>query len=443
MREPASRRRPPPAVTATVVALDDAGRGVVHENGRRLVVDGALVGERIVCRPRRGRRQSHRAELMEVLEASTTRGEPVCEHFGVCGGCRLQHMPGGEQVAWKQRTLARAFAEQAGVEPEAYLDPLTGPTRGYRRHARLGVKYVPGKGGTLVGYREKHGGKLAELAICATLEPRVGREIANIRRMIDRLEIRHRIPQLEVAMGDTGTALVLRHLEALSPVDRGVLREFAVSRDWQLYLQPGGPDSVRPLWPDEPSPLRYALPDFDLEFEFLPLDFIQVNAAMNRLVVREAARHLDLRADSRVLDLFCGIGNFTLAMARGAAYVTGIEGDAGLVSRALGNARRNRIDNVRFVGADLGRADVFWDWRREGWDRLLLDPPRSGAAQVLAALQAPLPQRIVYVSCNPHTLATDTALLVHGKGYHLLHAGVVDMFPHTAHCEAMAVFELG
>ena len=426
-----------------MLALDDAGRGVVHAHGRRLAVDGALPGERIVCRPHRGRRRAHRAELVSVLEASATRVDPVCAHFGACGGCRLQHMPGDAQLDWKQRALALAFTEHAGVEPETYLDPLTGPTTGYRRHARLGVKYVPGKGGTLVGYREKHGGKLAELTTCATLEPRVGREIANIRRMLDGLEIRHRIPQLEVAMGDSDTALVLRHLEQVSAVDGGVLRDFAAARDWQLHLQPGGPDSVQPLWPREPPPLSYALPDFDLVFEFLPLDFIQVNAAMNRLLVREAARHLDLRADSRVLDLFCGIGNFTLVMARVAAQVTGIEGDASLVSRSLGNARRNRIDNVRFALADLGRTDVDWDWQHERWDRLLLDPPRSGAAHVLGALRAPLPQRIVYVSCNPQTLARDSALLVHRKGYHFLHAGVVDMFPHTARCEAMAVFELG
>lgn len=428
-------------MVATVEALDSAGRGVVHMDGRSMLVEGALVGERVVCRPRKGRRQSRHANLVEVLEAANTRVEPVCAHFGVCGACRLQHMASDVQLAWKQETLHRAFLEHGRLEPEAFLEPLIGPTTGYRRRARLGVKYVPGKGGALVGFREKFGAKLAELDACATLEPRVGGEIANIRRMIDKLDSRARIPQLEVAMGDTGTALVLRNLEPLSENDRMVLEEFVRDRDWQLYLQPGAPESVEPLWPADPPPLFYALPEFDIELEFLPLDFIQVNAAMNHLLVRAAVEHLDLRADSRVLDLFCGIGNFTLAVARKAAHVTGVEGDATLVSRALGNARRNRIENATFANADLTRFDGEWDWWRGEWDRMLLDPPRSGAEEVLGALGKRLPQRIVYVSCNPETLASDAALLVNHKGYRLRHARVVDMFPHTGHCEAMAVFE--
>jgi len=216
---------------------------------------------------------------------------------------------------------------------------------------------------------------------------------------------------------------------------------FVRQRDWQLYLQPGGPDSVQALWPARPPPLSYTLPDFDLELEFLPTDFIQINASVNHALVRAAVEHLDVHADSRVLDLFCGIGNFTLAVARRAASVTGVEGDAALVSRALGNARRNRIDNVSFVRADLGRDDGQWDWWRQEWDRLLLDPPRSGAGVVLSVLGGRLPQRIVYVSCNPDTLARDAGLLVHGRGYGLSRACVVDMFPHTTHCEVIAVFD--
>ena len=290
-------------------------------------------------------------------------------------------------------------------------------------------------------------------------------------------------------MGDAGTALVLRHLEPLLESDREELVAFVRERDWQLHLQPGGPDSVQPLWPADPAPLTYKLPEFDLDLAFLPMDFIQVNAEMNRrmiaravelldpregdrvldlfcglgnftlpiatlpmdfiqvnaavnkLLVSAAVHHLDLRADSRVLDLYCGIGNFTLAVARRAAEVTGVEGSAALVSRALGNARRNRVENVSFECADLDRFDGGWDWWRQQWDRLLLDPPRSGAGEVLSALGENLPLRIVYVSCNPESLARDAELLVHQKGYRLSHAGVIDMFPHTAHCEAMAVFD--
>ena len=432
-------------MVATVEALDDAGRGVVHIDGSPVLVEGALTGERVICRPRKRRRQVHQADLVEVLEAANDRVEPVCPHFHVCGGCRLQHMPADAQLALKQQNLLRALDEHAHLEPDALLDPLTGPSTAYRRRARLGVKYVPGKGGTLVGFREKNGAKLAELGACAILESRVGDAIQDIRRTLDELDVRHRIPQLEVAMGDTGTALILRHLEPLSQGDRNLLVKFARERDWQLYLQPGGPDSVHALWPAEPPPLTYTLPDFDLSFEFLPTDFIQINAAVNHALVRAAVDHLDVHADSRVLDLFCGIGNFTLAVARRAASVTGVEGDAALVSRALGNARRNQLDNVSFVGADLSRVDGQWDWWREEWHRLLLDPPRSGASEVLNALGGPpggqLPQRIVYVSCNPDTLARDAGLLVHEKGYRLRRACVVDMFPHTTRCEAIAVFE--
>ena len=432
-----------PTVVATVESVDDAGCGVVRIDGKSLLVDGALSGESVICRPRRGRRQGHRADLVEVLEAAPARVEPACPHFGQCGGCRLQHMPGDAQLVLKEEGLLRALREHGDVEPDTVLTPLTGPGTGYRRRARLGVKHVPGKGGTLVGFREKHGAKLAVLDACTILEPGVGESIGSLRRMLDELSISNRIPQLEVSMGDSATALVLRHLDPLSESDTRVLVDFVRARGWQLYLQPGGPDSVHPLWPENPAPLAYRLPEFDLELAFLPSDFVQVNATMNRILVAAAIRHLDLRPDSRVLDLFCGIGNFTLAAARRGADVTGIEGSAALVSRARSNANRNRIDNVDFVAADLVDVDSNLPWWRDGWDRLLLDPPRSGAGQLLSALVGRLPRRIVYVSCNPQTLARDAGLLVHEQGYRLRHVGVVDMFPHTSHCEAMAVFDGG
>lgn len=432
-----------PTVVATVESVDDTGSGVVRIDGRSLLVDGALSGESVICRPRRGRRQGHRADLVEVLEASPARVEPTCPHFGQCGGCRLQHMPGDAQLTLKEEGLLRALREHGDVEPDTVLAPLTGPGTGYRRRARLGVKHVPGKGGTLVGFREKHGAKLAVLDACAILEPGVGESIGSLRRMLDALSISNRIPQLEVSMGDSATALVLRHLDPLSESDTRVLVDFVRARGWQLYLQPGGPDSVHPLWPGDPAPLSYQLPEFDLELAFLPSDFVQVNGAMNRILVAAAIRHLDLRPDSRVLDLFCGIGNFTLAAARQGAAATGVEGSAALVSRARANANRNRIDNADFVAADLIDVTADLPWWRDAWDRLLLDPPRSGAGQLLNALDGRLPRRIVYVSCNPQTLARDAGALVHGQGYRLLHVGVVDMFPHTSHCEAMAVFDRG
>jgi len=437
-------RAPVPATQVTVEALDEAGRGIVRIDGRAVLVEGALEGETIVCRARKRRRQVQQADLLEVREAAPSRIDPVCRHFDTCGGCRIQHMSHDAQLALKQQGLLRAFSAHGGLAPDTLVEALAGSPQGYRRRARLGVKYVPGKGGALVGFREKQGAKLAELETCAVLEPRVGGEIKNIRRLIDKLTISHRIPQLEIAMGDAGTALVLRHLEPLSESDCETLVAFVRERDWQLYLQPAGPDSVAPLWPVNPPPLSYALPAFDLEFEFLPMDFIQVNAAMNHALVGVAMKHLDLHADCRVLDLFCGIGNFSLAVARhGVAQVLGVEGDPGLVARAAHNARRNRIDNASFVSADLNRMEEQWSWRRETWDRLLLDPPRSGAGEVLSALDGQLPQRIVYISCNPQSLARDAEFLVRRKAYRLSHAGIVDMFPHTAHCEAIAVFDRG
>lgn len=438
-----SRGAPAATLVARVEAIDTSGCGIVDIDGRKLQVDGALFGEKVLLAPARGRRRRHQARLVEVLEAASARVSPVCPHFGVCGGCGLQHMPAGAQLELKQRRLLGVLEEHGRVQPDALLAPLTGASTGYRRRARLGVKHVPGKGGVLVGFRERWSSKLAELEACAILEARVGDALASLRESLDRLDIRQRIPQIEVAMGDADTAMIVRHLEPLGERDRDVLIDLARARGWQLYVQPGGPDSIEALWPERPAPLSYALPDFDLVLEFLPSDFVQVNAAMNRALVRTAIHHLDLRADSRVLDLFCGIGNFTLAAARRAARVTGVEGDAALVARARRNARRNRITNAAFAHDDLNSVDGRWRWRQERFDRLLLDPPRTGAGVALAALGADLPERIVYVSCNPETLARDAGDLVHRAGYRLGHVGVVDMFPHTMHCEAMAVFTRG
>ncbi len=436
---PAAHRTQPADVVVTVEGLDASGCGLVRIDGHTLLVDGVHVGERVLVRRRRGRRWRNRAELVKVLVAAQDRAEPACAHFGTCGGCALQHMSSRAQLAFKQQRLVRTLVEHGDVTPEVLLEPLTGDSTGYRRRARLGVKYVPGKG-ALAGFREKNTAKLAELTACAVLEARVGDAIGDLRRVLDTLEVRHRIPQLEVAMGDSETALVLRHLQPLSTRDRARLLDFVRARDWQLYLQPGGPESIEPLWPEEPAPLCYALPDFDLELEFLPTDFIQINAAMNRALVGAAVQHLDIRPTSRVVDLYCGIGNFTLAAARRAAGVLGVEGDARLISRARANAHRNRIDNAEFVSADLSSFDVFQGSWNGGWDRLILDPPRTGAERVVNNLNGQLPERIVYVSCNPETLARDARVLVHKHGYRLDRAGVVDMFPHTTHCEAMAVF---
>lgn len=442
---PHAAGEPLPGVAGRVESVGADGAGVVRVEDRTFLVDGVLAGERVLCRPRRGRRHAQRADLIRVLEPAEARSTPPCPHFALCGGCRLQHVPVADQVSWKERALLAALRERAGVVPESVATPLTGPTEGYRRRARLGVKHVPKKGGVLVGFREKHSAKLAELDRCVTLDPRVGERIAEIRRLLDGLSVRHRIPQLEVALGegegDAGAALVLRHLEPLSATDRDRLAAFARARGWQVHLQPGGPDTIVALWPRAPGPLTYRLPAFDLELAFLPTDFVQVNGAMNRALVDAAVEALDPAPDATVVDLFCGIGNFSLALARRAGRVLGVEGSPALVSRARDNASRNRIDDARFVADDLLDVDGVPDWWPDAVDGLLLDPPRSGAGRLLRALAGRLPGRIVYVSCNPETLAADAGELVGNQGYRLESARVVDMFPHTAHSEAMAIFD--
>jgi 23S rRNA (uracil1939-C5)-methyltransferase len=439
---PTAASSAPTPVTARVDGLDGEGRGVVRIDGTDMAIDGALAGEKVLVRCHRRRRRGRQAELVEVLQAVVERATPPCAHFALCGGCWLQHMGLAAQLHVKQRALMAVLAAHVPEPSHGMLEPLVGPSTGYRRRARLGVKYVPGKGGVLVGFREKFSNKLAEIRRCEVLDPRIGHAIADIRRVLGELSIRHRVPQLEVALGDADVALVLRHLDPLSDGDRALLAEFVAARRWQLYLQPGGPASIHPLEPAEPRLLSYHLPAFHVELSFAPTDFVQVNAALNTRLVAAVVEHLDLRGGERVLDLFSGIGNFTLPAARRAARVLGVEGDAALVSRARDNARVNDVGNARFVMADLQRLEELPDWWREPWDRLLLDPPRSGAAEVISALTPRLPGRIVYVSCNPQTLARDAAVLVHDKGYRLRHAGVVDMFPHTMRSEAMAVFDL-
>ncbi|MDX1433963.1 MAG: 23S rRNA (uracil(1939)-C(5))-methyltransferase RlmD [Gammaproteobacteria bacterium] len=439
----ASRRRATILGPVRIEDLDDRGRGVARVDGRMIFIEGALTGERVRYRPRRRGRRADVGETVEVLEASPRRVVPACPHYASCGGCRMQHAEHALQLDWKERELLRALAAQGDLRPAELLAPIAGPLGGYRRRARLGARLVPGKGGVLVGFREKFSNKVAALERCAVLDGRVGDSIGELARLLDRLAARDRVAQLEVSVADGALAVVLRHLVPLGEDDRARLVDFARARGWQLYLQPGGPDTIHPLWPQAPASLTYALPEFGVELAFAPTDFVQVNAEVNRRLVAHAVDALAPGPDARVLDLYCGIGNFSLALARRARHVTGIESNAAMVERARGNAERNRIDNVAFQAADLDADPRGTPWWSAPWDGVLLDPPRSGAATVLGALAAPYPRRIVYVSCNPQTLAADGELLTRDKGYTLSAAGVVDMFPHTAHCEAMAVFDAG
>ena len=429
----------------TILDLGEDGRGVAcwpeghRQAGKTVFVAGALPGERVLAKQTGRSRRHDDAVVEEVLLASPGRVAPRCPHYGTCGGCSLQHLAGDRQVAAKAQGLAAAF-QGAGVAPEEELAPLSADAWGYRRKGRLSVRRVEKKGRTLVGFRERDPRFVAELRECHVLVPQLGLRIGELADLVDGLEARASIPQIEFSAGDATTALVFRHLEPLSERDRAALVEFAKARGFAVFLQPGGIDSVAPLWPEDPR-LSFRLAPWDVELEFQPLDFIQVNAALNEKMIAHALTLLDVQPGERVLDLFCGLGNFSLPLGRVAAEVVGVEGDAGLVERARGNAARNGMPHVAFHRADLATDLSQQPWMAGGFDRLLLDPARAGALEVLKQLPLEGIRRIVYVSCHPGSLARDAAYLVNERGWRLRSAGVMDMFPHTAHVESIAVFE--
>ena len=435
---------PAESFTVQIDNLTHEGQGVARRDGKAVFVEGALPGEEVRCvyTARRSRRDE--ARTVEILQAAPERVEPRCAHFGVCGGCALQHLQPESQLTVKQRWLLDSLTHIGKVEPAQLLEPMTGPLWGYRRRARLGVKSVAKKGRVLVGFRERHSPYIADLRRCEVLDERIGGLLEELATLIDGLSIRDRLPQIEVAGGDAVMGLNFRVLTPPSETDLAQLQAFGERHGFALYLQPGGPDSVRlldssPLPPGGRGKLNYRLPEFDLNLEFQPWHFIQVNAAINRQLVRRTGEFLELGPDSRVLDLFCGLGNFTLALARQAREVVGVEGDASLVEWARRNATLNGVANASFYAADLAGDLAGQPWMQGGYDRILLDPPRSGALEMMPQMAALGARRVVYVSCHPATLARDVGELVHRFGYRLESAGVLDMFPHTAHVESIAV----
>ena len=438
------RRQPRPSqepFDVSIESLSHEGRGIAHVDGKAVFVDFALPGERVQARYTRTHRRFDEATALAVLEASGDRVEPRCPHFGVCGGCSMQHLPPESQIRFKQDLLMEQLQRIGGVMPEEVLPPLTGPAWGYRRKARLAVKNVPRKGRVLVGFREKYSPFVADMTECHVLDPRVGMALPALSELIGSLDIADRVPQIEVAIGDDRVALVFRNLRDFTPADREKLAAFGAAREFEIHEQPGNESTVAPIWPVEDAPLTYALEELDVELQFRPTDFTQVNAGINRRMVPRALDLLALEPDERVLDLFCGLGNFTLPLARRAAGVVGVEGSTDLVERARQNAQRNAIDNAEFFVADLFKPVGDRPWANRGFDKVLLDPPRSGAMEILPQVAAFAPRRIVYVSCGPATLARDAGLLVNQHGYRLSKVGVMDMFPHTAHVESIALFE--
>lgn len=434
------KRLPTEPVKATIESLRDDGRGLAHIDGKAVYIAGALPQEEVMFTYTRKRSKRDEGVVSEILTPSPERIEPPCRHFNICGGCSLQHLKPEAQIELKQRNLLKAF-ETANVKPDELFSPLTtGKSLGYRRKARLGVKNVPKKGRVLVGFREKSSSFLAEIESCEVLHPKVGQLLMALSDLVGSLSIIDKVPQIELSMGDKTCVLVFRVLEPPSTEDTNLLEKFAAEHDMHIYLQEAGPDSVRPLR-GEAVNLQYSLPDFGINVNFLPNDFTQVNYELNRLMVPRAVELLHPQKDDQVLDLFCGVGNFTLPLATRANSVVGVEGDQALVERAKVNAVQNGIENVTYYTANLYESLDQETWLGQQFDKALIDPPRSGAQEVLEHLPKMGIKRLVYVSCYPETLARDAGELVHTHGYRLLGAGVMDMFPHTAHVESIALFE--
>jgi 23S rRNA (uracil1939-C5)-methyltransferase len=425
-----------------IQSLDHEARGITCREDKTIFVDGALPGEIVEYASFRRKPGYEIAHLVRVVSGSPSRVRPRCEYFGICGGCAMQHLELSAQVAAKQRVLEDSLRDIGRIRAGQILSPIQGAQWGYRHRARLGVRNVPKKGGVLVGFHERRSSYIADMRSCAVLPPQVSDLLSPLRELVAALSISERLPQIEVAVGKQCIALVLRILEPLTGDDEELLRTFADRHGIVFYLQPKGPDTAYRFYPVSGARLSYVLPEYGLEFEFRPTDFTQVNPAVNRVLVRRALRLLDPQPGERIADLFCGLGNFTLPIACSAASVVGVEGSQVLVERGRQGAVANGLaDRVEFAVANLFECTPESLAMLGRFDKMLIDPPREGAIEVVKALPADGPRRIVYVSCNPATLARDAAVMVQVKGYRFTAAGVVNMFPHTGHVESVAVFE--
>ena len=444
---------------ATIESLDQEGRGVAHVDGKTIFIDGALPNEQVTYQSTRIKPSYEVANVVEVLLESHERVTPKCPHFGLCGGCKLQHMDAGAQVAAKQQMLEADLWHIGKVKAENMLPPLHGSTWGYRHKARLSVKYVQKKERVLVGFNEKGTRLVADMNSCEVLVHEVSALIAPLQSMIVELSIRDKLPQIELAVGEDSNnmregarviVLILRIMDALTDNDETLLKAFADNHEVQIWTQTKGPDTIKPFWPLDGAPLKYSLPEFDLTYPFKPNEFTQVNPEINQQMVHSAMQLLVPKQGEKIADFFCGIGNFTLPIARSGASVLGLEGLSNLVDRANESAALNKINNAKFGQVKFDVADLFkmtetsladLNLKHGHFDKWLVDPPRDGAFELIKAItEATAPMLIVYVSCNPATLARDAGVLVNEKGYILKAAGVINMFPHTAHVESIALF---
>jgi len=429
-------------IETTIESLSHDGRGVTTCKNKTTFVSGALPTEKVVCKIIRTHRRYNEAQAINIITAAPERTTPACAHYGICGGCSMQHVNVHAQVQLKQQALLDQLKHFGKVIPAEILPPIIGHPWGYRRKARLGVRYVTKKGKLLIGFREKFSNYLADIQACEVLHPSIGKHLVQLSTFIRSLSLYEQIPQIEIAVSDTVTALVIRHMASFTEADLAALCQFGSNNHFHIYLQPSSADSVHKIWPkDQHELLSYFLPDYQLEMQFHPLDFTQVNSEINREMIAQAIKLLDPQPTDTILDLFCGLGNFTLPIARFAKHVVGVEGSTQMVARATANAQHNNIHHAEFYAANLMEPSETAPWLKNRYDKILLDPPRTGAKEIIPLIANKFTQRIVYVSCNPATLARDAGELVYNHHYKLKKVGVINMFPHTSHIEAIALFE--
>jgi len=445
------RNKPSPLpYQATITSLSHEGRGVATLDGKKKFLRGGLADEIVIARDIKKHRSFDEGEVMEVMNASPDRVTPKCIHTQICGGCSLQHFDSAKQIQFKQNMLLEQLKYIAGVQPDHILPPLLSPVYGYRNKARLGVKFVGNKEKVLVGFREPNGRYLADIQSCVVLHPSVGEKITALSEMIGKLKAYQTIPQIEVAVGEDATALVFRHLQPLCEEDLTALQQFGEKENFRIYLQSGGIESITPLSRNSfyegrgvggegTDLLSYSLKKHNITLQFHPSNFTQINPFINTQMIDRAIELLALKPDDHVLDLFCGLGNFTLPLSRYCGEIIGVEGDDALVARATSNAQLNDIQNAKFYAADLSKDFSNAEFMKNKFNKILIDPPRTGALEAVKLLPALQPELILYVSCNPATLARDAKELIE-RGYTLTHAGVMDMFPHTSHVESIALF---
>lgn len=430
---------PQEPIELVIEDLSHDGRGVAKWNEKVVFVQNALPGETVMAKLNRKTRSFNEALATEILVASSDRVEPACEFYTVCNGCSMMHLHEDKQIAFKFNTLKNNFHKMSGCEPKEWLEPLTDSHWNYRRRARLSVKWVAPKEKVLVGFREKNGRFVADMNHCLVLEKSLANLIQPLSEMFALLDIKAFIPQVECSKGDSETSLIIRHMKPLTAKDAEIIDAFAQQHQLQVYMQSKGPDTVKPI-KSYLKPLSFQVENYGLTYEFLPNDFIQVNSKMNEKMIAQALNAMNIQSDDVVLDLFCGLGNFTLPMAKTAQQVVGVEGDAQLVDRAKHNAEINGLSQVTFFKADLTQDQSNSEWFNKPYTKVLIDPPRSGAWEILPLIAETAAKTLIYVSCHPASLARDTDRLVNELGFTLEKSGVMDMFPHTSHVESMAIF---